>query len=260
MKRSMNGPVCAFYAGCCSLLLTAARASAQDATVGVGASTAVRPAAAPAAVVNTGSDHNICGSATSASGGWGPLYFTVGPATAANPGLTVPTVGIRYWAAPRSLESISGWGCSCPAALPPRRTPRGCLRPSMTPIERRSCCMAAYLSLSAESNHFNVQITPELDVGFGSGTIHAMPTNTDLSGFLLQVGGRAGAEVYFGFIGIPQLSLDASVGSFCSPPAERAPRPRPRTSTRRSSSLLRTSILLGISFARTSRHATISEH
>jgi hypothetical protein len=31
---------------------------------------------------------------------------------------------------------------------------------------------------------------------------------------MLQVGGRAGGEVYFGFIGLPQLSLDASVGLF----------------------------------------------
>ena len=109
------------------------------------------------------------------------------------------------------------------------------------------------------SNHFNVQITPELDVGFGSGTIDAMmpAPNTDLSGFLLQVGGRA----------VPRFTSVSSVfrsslwmrrsGSFCSLPAARAPRPQTRTSTRRSSLLRPTSILLGISFARTSRHATI---
>jgi hypothetical protein len=68
------------------------------------------------------------------------------------------------------------------------------------------------------SQHFSVQVTPELEVGFGSGSIKpppgSMAPTTDLSGFLLQAGARAGAELYFGFIGVPQLSLDASVGLF----------------------------------------------
>ena len=32
------------------------------------------------------------------------------------------------------------------------------------------------------------------------------------SGFQLDIGARAGAEIHFGFIDIPQLSLQASVG------------------------------------------------
>jgi len=70
----------------------------------------------------------------------------------------------------------------------------------------------------ASATHFSFLLTPEIDVGFGTGTIKPTPPsmapNTELSGFLLQAGLRAGAEVYFGFIGIPQLSLDASVGIF----------------------------------------------
>jgi hypothetical protein len=66
----------------------------------------------------------------------------------------------------------------------------------------------------ASSGHFSFEVTPELDIGFGTGTIPAAAPapNTDLSGFLLQVGARAGAEIQFGFIGVPQLALDASVG------------------------------------------------
>jgi hypothetical protein len=34
------------------------------------------------------------------------------------------------------------------------------------------------------------------------------------NGFHLDVGARAGAEIHFGFIGIPKLSLQGSVGVF----------------------------------------------
>jgi hypothetical protein len=64
------------------------------------------------------------------------------------------------------------------------------------------------------TGHFSFQVTPELEIGFGSGTIPAPPgmPNTDINAFLLRVGARAGAELQFGFIGVPQLALDASVG------------------------------------------------
>jgi len=100
MRRSMNGACFVrFTPVVAALLLTAAQASAQDATVGVGASTAVKPAAAPAAVANTGSDHDMWIGHVGV--GWlGTTGVPVGPVTAANPSLTVPTVGVRYWATP----------------------------------------------------------------------------------------------------------------------------------------------------------------
>ena len=39
-------------------------------------------------------------------------------------------------------------------------------------------------------------------------------TDTDLSGLRIDAGARVGAEIYFGFIGIPQLALQASVGAY----------------------------------------------
>src|SRR3954451_25354251 len=98
MRRSMNrAKFVRFTPVVAALLFTAAQASAQDATVGVGASTAVRPAAAPAAVTHGGSDpdmwigHMGCG--------WlGTVGVPVGN-TAAQIQAT-PTVGIRYWATP----------------------------------------------------------------------------------------------------------------------------------------------------------------
>jgi hypothetical protein len=71
----------------------------------------------------------------------------------------------------------------------------------------------------ASGKHFTWLVVPELNFGFTSGTIKfpappggvAQP-DIDLSGMLIDVGARAGAEVHFGFIGVPELSLQASIG------------------------------------------------
>ncbi|HWZ88006.1 MAG TPA: hypothetical protein VNW92_04130, partial [Polyangiaceae bacterium] len=66
----------------------------------------------------------------------------------------------------------------------------------------------------AGSKHFSFQIVPELNFGFASSSIAGVggAPNTDLSGLHLDVGARAGTEIQFGFIGIPELSLQAGVG------------------------------------------------
>jgi hypothetical protein len=70
----------------------------------------------------------------------------------------------------------------------------------------------------ADAGNFSFLVIPEINVGFGMGGIKATMANpsADLSGFLIEGGLRAGAEVFFGFIGIPQLSLEGTVGAFFS--------------------------------------------
>ncbi len=68
----------------------------------------------------------------------------------------------------------------------------------------------------ADMNHFSFQVVPEANVGFAStGDQDPDPADevTD-SGFHLSVGARAGAEIHFGFMGIPQLSLQGDVGLY----------------------------------------------
>ncbi len=61
--------------------------------------------------------------------------------------------------------------------------------------------------------HYSFQITPELNLGIGSGSQPVNATQkADTSGFHIDVGARAGSEVHFGFMGLPELSLLASVG------------------------------------------------
>ncbi len=68
----------------------------------------------------------------------------------------------------------------------------------------------------ASAGHFSFQIVPELNLGFAGRSDDPDdegPTEeVSLSGFQLDVGARAGAEIHFGFIGVPQLSLQGSVG------------------------------------------------
>jgi hypothetical protein len=60
----------------------------------------------------------------------------------------------------------------------------------------------------ASNGHFTFEVVPEANIGFGSGSAG----DADFSGFAIDLGARAGSEIHFGFIGIPQLSLQASVG------------------------------------------------
>lgn len=64
----------------------------------------------------------------------------------------------------------------------------------------------------ADDGHFSFQLIPELNIGFASSTVEQDPDDLDLSGLVFDLGARAGAEIHFGFIGIPQLALQGSVG------------------------------------------------
>jgi hypothetical protein len=63
-----------------------------------------------------------------------------------------------------------------------------------------------------DSRHFVFEVIPETTFGFTSNTIQAAGGDVDVSSVHFDLGARAGAEVHFGFIGIPQLALQAGVG------------------------------------------------
>jgi hypothetical protein len=53
---------------------------------------------------------------------------------------------------------------------------------------------------------------PELNAGFAQQTEEAGGAKLERSGFGLDIGARAGAELHFGFMGVPQLSLQGGIG------------------------------------------------
>lgn len=64
----------------------------------------------------------------------------------------------------------------------------------------------------ADAGHFSFQVVPEATIGFANVGEDAAGVSHD--GFLLSLGARAGAEIHFGFMNIPQLSLQGSVGLY----------------------------------------------
>ena len=70
----------------------------------------------------------------------------------------------------------------------------------------------------AHQKHYKFLLIPELNIGFATSTEtpppNAPPGTGDITrtGFHLDLGARIGSEIHFGFIGVPQLSLQATVG------------------------------------------------
>ena len=60
--------------------------------------------------------------------------------------------------------------------------------------------------------HYSCLAIPEATLGFSKSSVKGANNDISVSGFHLDLGARAGAEVHFGFIDLPQLSLQATVG------------------------------------------------
>lgn len=174
-------------------LVTTALAQEAQGQVGM-----ALPGAAPAAAYAGQSDHDrMVG--TLAVGYLGRQSIIVGgvPDAQANP-MFAPVVGVRYW-----LDEMIGIDAGLGFVHNSGEINDADL------ASRTAFILHGGVPLSlADEGHFSFQIVPELNVGFGSSSADTV----DGSGFLLTIGARAGSEIHFGFIGIPQLSLQASVG------------------------------------------------
>ncbi len=81
----------------------------------------------------------------------------------------------------------------------------------------------------SKEKHYVFELVPETNIGFSTGTLKDQPIqqpvsptptvardDIKISGLRFDLGARVGSEVHFGFIGVPNLSLQASVGLFLS--------------------------------------------
>jgi hypothetical protein len=120
--------------------------------------------------------------------------------------LAAPTIGVRYW-----LDDFLG----IEAALGLNVTSRDTA--PMTEFSAFGFALHGGVPLAlAHSGHFVFEIVPMLNFGIASGSYEAtagmMTTSDDLSGMLIEVGAVAGAEIHFGFMDLPSLSLQGTVG------------------------------------------------
>jgi hypothetical protein len=170
----------------------------------------------------------------------GTVDVPVGPATSpTTPVMPTPIVGVRYWM--NSTFGIdAGIGFFTTSAAT-RSEASGTTTTTEAP-SRTSFVIHGGVPISlGDIGNFSFRVIPEINLGIGMGTVKGAmgAANTDLSGFLLEGGARAGGEIFFGFIGIPQLSLEGTVGLFFSSSTGKAS--QSGNSTRFSSFVLSTS-------------------
>jgi hypothetical protein len=132
-----------------------------------------------------------------------------------------PIIGIRFWLSPMlgldgGLGFYTDWGSNTTDVRPPadnNNVPAA--DQQLSPTNVFLFHIGVPLALGG-GQHFSFQIVPEANVGFATQTVDAtianQPANINHSGFHLDIGARAGAELQFGFIGVPQLSLQGGVG------------------------------------------------
>jgi hypothetical protein len=187
-----------------------APAPAADASASTSGSAQVGmalPGAAPqAAAVAGSSDHD------SVVGRLAVGYLgRNGVAIAALPGagptvIPTPVIGIRYWLSDMlGIDAGIGFGLTSGSVE--------VMGMSNDTPSWHSFMIHGGVPLSlASAGHFSFQVVPELNVGFAGASMEMAGVETSVSGFHLDVGARAGAEIHFGFINVPQLSLQGSVG------------------------------------------------
>jgi len=127
--------------------------------------------------------------------------------------VNAPIIGARYWVS-RLLGIDAGLGLGLTSGSTETVSNAGSV--SNDNPSRFGLAFHGGVPLAlVHGKHYSFEVVPETNIGFTSGTIKTQNApNQDLSGFRFDLGARAGAEIYFGFIGVPQLALQASVGLY----------------------------------------------
>lgn len=127
--------------------------------------------------------------------------------------LVAPTLGARYWI-DSGLGVDAAIGLTVGTSGGERTTPV-----STTDVEGPNVFgILGHLGLPLafhSSEHYTFLVIPEVNIGYGriKDTVGGGTSEERVqTGVRFEVGARAGAEIQFGFIGVPELALEASVG------------------------------------------------
>lgn len=170
-----------------------------------------QPEQAPAEPADGRSDHSrVVGRL--AVGYMGTSIVPLGDLNAAGGvgSVTTPSIGVRYWLGDLVGLDVGlgigfiGGSIETASVSAPVDSAFGMLIHGGVPL-------AIY-----HERHYSFLIIPEVNLGFSTGTHFGGNPDDDRgrSGFLFELGGRLGTEIHFGFMNIPQLSLQASVGLY----------------------------------------------
>lgn len=157
--------------------------------------------------------------------------------------VSAPTIGVRYWLDPTlAIEAALGVGI---ASRSVETTDAGGTTPE--PVESTTA-LALHGGVPialAHGGHFVFEVVPQLNFGLAFGSLEdagASAASWDLSGMLVEIGGRVGAEIHFGFIDIPQLALQGTLGLGLRIESRGAERTTPARQHDQSATLIGTSV------------------
>jgi hypothetical protein len=170
------------------------------------------PGAAPQAAAVAGSSDHDAVVGRLAVGYLGRSGLTIGSDAMGGTQATIaaPVIGVRYW-----LSDFMGIDAGLGFATASSSAESGDVEADL-PGETVFILHGGVPLSLASAGHFSFQIVPELNVGFAGRSDDpdddGPAEEIKQGGFHLDVGARAGAEIHFGFIGVPQLSLQGNVG------------------------------------------------
>jgi hypothetical protein len=218
-----NGLVMLAVAGLCSL--TTPVAADQPKVEVAGAKSAEKPKAAgsektkePGTAVTppppssdtappTGDDHE------QVTGHFGLGFFGVETIPSGSGDITAPTLGFRYWS-PRMPSlfrklGVKTMGVEFAVGLGIGTASSSLKAQSLSNTKTVALGLHAALPLAlAHASHFTFIVVPEVDFAFSAGSSGDQTVN----GALFHLGVRGGGEIQFGFMGLPQVALQATVG------------------------------------------------
>jgi hypothetical protein len=183
-----------------------AEASASASTSGSTQVGMALPGAAPAAAAVAGSSDHDAVVGRLAIGYLGRNGVGIYNGTPNPTIVQAPVIGVRYW-----ISDMLGIDAGIGLTLASGSTTTMGTSTDIPSTHAFIIHGGVPLSL-ASAGHFSFQIIPELNLGFAGTSQTVMGVDQSASGFHLDIGARAGAEIHFGFINVPQLSLQGSVG------------------------------------------------
>jgi len=155
-----------------------------------------------------GSTGSATGAATGSLSGLGGMLSREG-----STGVTTHQVGGTYWLSETMGINVAlGLGMSSTDLLIDTDAD---IDDPVDPPSRFGLSFAAGVPFAlAQARHFTFLVTPTLGAGYATGTDFGATEDDDVlhTGYFVDLGGTAGGEVQFGFIGVPQLAVRGSVG------------------------------------------------
>jgi hypothetical protein len=156
-----------------------------------------------------------------AVGKWGLAFFGVqtlsfGTFNTAPNTVDVYTIGVRRWMQP-SPGSTKIWGFDAGLGLVTgNRTHEAPVAGAPVTYKASALGLSLHLGLPvalARGRHITFLALPEGNVLYATGgNDYPGPGRTQWKGYGFDVGARAGFELFFGFLGMPQFALEGTVG------------------------------------------------